>query len=424
MPVARVGSCELFPYMENTAAVGSVEYVWCAAPPAPAIGGADLPQQSAGNPGPAVADLCRQRGLGVHAIRLARQADTDGVRRQRHLLRQQQEHESSVRPTVAKAHPPIADVDGAGRRRHDEDADAFREPAHFLLDVRTADNDGTYRTTRARSRTPSICSASSGRIRRRARSSGSTATSTTTSRRPARRRPWTLCRASGNVRELRLSVERPSGRRECGVLRRPGRVHGASRSIRWSTRQLMTSNSKRVERSYAGRQLPDRKLHAAVGRSVSRSHHGRRHAQLALPADLREEPSLTPAPRAADLRARTGLRSARRFLKSGSGCPRPFVPQHFADDAGSRFVAHAAAEDFDPIADLEAFGRDFLPKRAPHAERDVAVVQSMILAVGAVAAKDAAAGDHRAGRATSSGWTQSSPSSRPAKESSRISDRS
>ena len=56
------------------------------------------------------------------------------------------------------------------------------------------------RTTRARSRTPSICSASFGRIRRRARSSGSTATSTTIKHRRPAGHHGSVCRTRPSTR--------------------------------------------------------------------------------------------------------------------------------------------------------------------------------------------------------------------------------
>ena len=79
--------------------------------------------------------------------------------------------------------------------------------------------------------------------------------------------------------------------------------------------------------------------------------------------------------------------------------PLAFVPKHFANDAGPRFVAHSAAEDFDPIADVESFVSDFLPKGGPRAERDVAVVQAMKLAVDAVAAEIRGRWESSCGRA-------------------------
>ena len=47
--------------------------------------------------------------------------------------------------------------------------------------------------------------------------------------------------------------------------------------------------------------------------------------------------------------------------------------------------ARAAAEDFDPVAQLETFGHHFLPQCATDAEHDVTVVHEEKIASGAVA---------------------------------------
>ena len=77
--------------------------------------------------------------------------------------------------------------------------------------------------------------------------------------------------------------------------------------------------------------------------------------------------------------------------------PLAFIPEHFADDAGPRFVAHAIAEDLDPIADVETFVRDFLPQGGSRAEGDIPVAEATELVIGAVAAEHACARDHCAG---------------------------
>jgi hypothetical protein len=69
-----------------------------------------------------------------------------------------------------------------------------------------------------------------------------------------------------------------------------------------------------------------------------------------------------------------------------------------ADHASARRVELAAGEDLDPIADLESLPVDFLPERALHAQAQLAVMEDEIVAVGAIAAKDARAGNRVAGR--------------------------
>ena len=172
-----------FPVHGKHSHLGSVEYVWWWIGAGARHRGTYLPQQSAGNPRTTLAELRRQRRLGVHEIRHA-------VATQRSMPPTESSLTTTriqiLAPTDGReSHAADADVDGAGDRRHDQDDDAFRKPPYIGIG-----RIGATTTTRARSRTPSICSASFGRIRRRAQSSGSTATSTSTSRRPGRRRPW------------------------------------------------------------------------------------------------------------------------------------------------------------------------------------------------------------------------------------------
>ncbi len=78
--------------------------------------------------------------------------------------------------------------------------------------------------------------------------------------------------------------------------------------------------------------------------------------------------------------------------------PRLGVPMHFLDDGRAGGVAHAAGEDFHPVADFKAFRFHLLPEGAFDSQGEVAVVQHDEQSLFAIPAKDSRAGDQRAGQ--------------------------
>ena len=147
--------------------------------------------------------------------------------------------------------------------------------------------------------------------------------------------------------------------------------------------QLMTSNSRKSNLVSGGSSRSQ--AAAAVGRSVliARAHdRGRR--------------SIIPVRRAANPRGRKNPRSAGRFPRSGNGWPRSRSSHSISrmmPVRGSLRIPRLSTSTQSPISNPSC--GDLLPKRAPHAQRDVAVVHEQVLAVGAVAAKHPLARDHR-----------------------------
>ena len=129
----------------------------------------------------------------------------------------------SVRPDGREADPALSDVDGADRRRHDQDADGVGKPAclYWTFGANITGN-GDVTTTTARSKIRSILFGfvwknNPGLNDRINGDKYYDQTSPPATMEDLADRNY---RESGKVGNVRLSFEHSSGRRECGVLRR------------------------------------------------------------------------------------------------------------------------------------------------------------------------------------------------------------
>ena len=144
--------CEMLPVYGRAAIVGSMEYVRASrCRSSRRSRGLTCPTTPPETPGAALASLCGQRGLGIFRWH------TRGRDNQEYAANGvffDQIRITNIGPSRRpRRYSHHSNVDDANRRRHDEDADAFRKSPYVLLDVRSRRSTAaTARTTAARSR--------------------------------------------------------------------------------------------------------------------------------------------------------------------------------------------------------------------------------------------------------------------------------